>query len=245
MVGKSVLIKKWLILSVLLTGLLSGKAMAQSRFTDPGATMSSYANPTGWKKLTNKKDGWCLGWIVDTDPEKSLKAFPRLFLNSPEMAQTIPCLPPLGDWSGNRISSGFGWRNHPTLRSIRHHDGIDIAGPHQYIRATATGRVEVVGQSQSLGRYVRIDHLNSYSTVYGHLATTMVQPGQFLQIGQTLGITGRSGRATGIHLHYSVLKHNVPLNPVPYLRLAIDFVNQYQRQLNTNNFRKPTQLWPK
>ena len=219
--------------------------MAQSRFTDPGATRSSYANPTEWKKLTNKKDGWCLGWIVDADPEKSLKAFPRLFLNSPEMAQTIPCLPPLGDWSGNRISSGFGWRNHPALRSIRHHDGIDIAGPHQYVRAAATGRVEIVGHSQSLGRYVRIDHLNSYSTVYGHLATTMVQPGQFLQIGQTLGITGRSGRATGIHLHYSVLKHNVPLNPVPYLRLAVDFVNQYQRQLNTNNLRKPTKLWLK
>ena len=245
MVGKSVLIKKWLILSVLLTVLLSGKAMAQSRSTDFGSGMISHDKPTGWNDPKNKSDGLYRDWIVDADPEKSLKAFPRLFLNSPEIAQTIPCLPPLGDWSGNHISSGFGWRNHPTLRSIRHHDGIDIAGPHQYVRATATGRVEVVGQSQSLGRYVRIDHLNSYSTVYGHLATTMVQPGQFLQIGQTLGITGRSGRATGIHLHYSVLKHNVPLNPVPYLRLAIDFVNQYQRQLNTNNLRKPTQLWPK
>lgn len=219
--------------------------MSQSRFTDLGATRSSYTNPTWWNGLKDKNNGWYLDWIVNADPEQSLRAFPRLFLHSPESAQTIPCLPPLGDWSGNRISSGFGWRNHPTLQSIRHHDGIDIAGPNQYVRAAATGRVEAVDHSQTLGWHVRINHLNSYSTVYGHLAKTMVQPGQFLQIGQTLGITGRSGRATGIHLHYSVLKHNVPLDPVPYLRLAIDFVNQYQRQINTNNLRKPTKLWPK
>lgn len=232
--GKNIPIGKWLILSALLIGLVSRKAVSQSRFTSAGAMKSFYANSTGWKKWTNENDSWYLGWIVRAHPETSIRSFPRLFLHAPEMAQTIPCLPPLGNWSGNYISSGFGWRNHPTLGSIRHHDGIDIAGPHQYVRAAATGRVEVVGHSQSLGRYVRMDHLNSYCTVYGHLATTMVQPGQFLRIGQTLGITGRSGRATGIHLHYCVLKHNKPLDPAPYLRLAIDFINQYQQQLNTN-----------
>jgi len=130
---------------------------------------------------------------------------------------------------GNRVSSGFGLREHPILHSVRHHDGIDIAGPHQFVRSAATGRVAVVGKSSSLGQYVKVDHLNSYQTVYGHLALTSVQPGQSVAIGETLGIMGKTGRATGVHLHYSVLKHHRAVNPADYLTLAILFVEHYQR----------------
>lgn len=169
-------------------------------------------------------------WIVTALPDQITAQFVALFWQSPALAQTIPCLPPLGDWSGNYISSGFGWRNHPTLRTVRHHDGIDIAGPHQYVRAAAAGQVRTVSYSKTLGHYVCIDHLNSYRTVYGHLSLTLVRVGQTLRIGETLGITGRSGRATGVHLHYSITKQNVPVDPVPYLTLAIDVVRTYQQQ---------------
>ncbi|WP_461095986.1 M23 family metallopeptidase [Spirosoma luteolum] len=169
-------------------------------------------------------------WVGAATSAQVVGAFAQLFLTSPEEAQRIPCLPPVGDWWGNRVSSGFGVRRHPTLHTLRHHDGIDIAGPHQYVRAAASGRVVGVGYSSSLGRNVTINHLNSYQTVYGHLALTAVHVGQWLAIGETLGITGSTGQATGVHIHYSVLKHHQPVDPADYLTLAIRFVQRYQGQ---------------
>jgi murein DD-endopeptidase MepM/ murein hydrolase activator NlpD len=178
-------------------------------------------------------------WIATTPAGEVVAAYASVFIRAPELAQTIPCLPPLGDWSGNRITSGFGVRTHPTLHTQRHHDGIDIAGPNQYVRAAASGRVVVATYSSSLGQYVRLDHGNSYQTVYGHLALSSVRAGQWVRIGETLGITGSTGRSTGVHLHYSVLKHNVPVNPADYLLLAIRFVQQYQQLRRAGQNRKP------
>ncbi len=201
--------------------------MAQSRSCETRQTEHSKRIALNDVPALEKMNG--RAWIVVASPDEATTQFIQLFWQSPELAQTIPCLPPLGDWTSNRISSGFGWRNHPTLHTIRHHDGIDIAGPHQYVRAAATGRVKAIGYSKSLGHYVRVDHLNSYSTVYGHLAVVLVRSGQALQIGETLGITGRSGRATGVHLHYSVLKHNAPVDPTRHLTLPKDVVRTYQQ----------------
>lgn len=187
---------------------------------------------TGVEKIEEER---IRSWIAAASPEQVVFTYPLLFRRSPEIAQTIPCLPPLEDWSGNRVSSGFGHRTHPTLHTRQHHNGIDIAGFNQYVRAAASGRVIAVTYSGSLGRYVQVDHGNSYETLYGHLALTTVRVGQRIGIGQTLGITGRTGRSTGIHLHYSVLKHNVPVNPADYLLLAIRFVEQYQQHLRSGS----------
>lgn len=193
----------------------------------------SVANPDSGEDRWRKQ-------IQDASATEVIKMFTTLFWLSPELAQSIPCLPPLGDWSGNRVSSGFGWRNHPTLRTIRHHDGIDIAGPHQYVRAAANGVVAAVGKSASLGQYIRVNHLNSYTTLYSHLAMILVRPGQPIRIGETLGITGRTGRATGVHLHFSVLKQGVPVNPARYLTLAIELVNTYQQHFDRATTYQPT-----
>jgi murein DD-endopeptidase MepM/ murein hydrolase activator NlpD len=166
-------------------------------------------------------------WIQAAPADAVVAQFPRLFSLDPATAQHIPCLPPLGDWSGNRVSSGYGLRIHPVRHSMQHHDGIDLAGPNQYVRAAAVGRVVSVGYSRSLGRFVRLDHGNSYQTVYGHLALTTVRPGDELAIGATLGVSGRTGRATGVHLHYAVTKAGRPVNPAPYLLLAIQLVEAY------------------
>lgn len=176
-------------------------------------------------------------WVGTAQPEQVVAAFAQLFLLSPERAQHIPCLPPLEDWADNRVSSGFGLRLHPTLHTLRHHDGIDIAGPHQNVRSGASGRVIAVGYNKSLGRYVKVDHANSYETIYGHLALVLVKAGQMVAIGETLGITGSTGRTTGVHLHYSVLKHQQPVNPADYLTLAIRFVKRYQQQIRQTQTR--------
>jgi murein DD-endopeptidase MepM/ murein hydrolase activator NlpD len=209
-----------------------GIALLISAYTHPKAIIQSrtYSCRNNCAETSVATSDALRTWIREARPDQVVQAYSVLFTYSPELAQSIPCLPPLGDWSGNRISSGFGVRTHPTLHTQRHHDGIDIAGPNQYVRAAASGQVEAVAYSRSLGRYVRVDHGNSYHTVYGHLALQSVQKGQQVRVGETLGITGSTGRATGIHLHYSVLKHNVPINPADYLLLAIRFVNQYQKQ---------------
>lgn len=214
----------WTVFSLILSGANSPTAMNQSSEKEPFAA-HKIVRLTSPNSLNQ--------WIEEATSAQVVTAFARLFIASPEAAQRIPCLPPLGDWAGNRVSSGFGVRQHPTLHTLRHHDGVDIAGPHQYVRSAATGRVISVDYSNTLGRYVKIDHGNSYQTVYGHLALTSVRTGQEVVIGETLGITGSTGRATGVHLHYCVLKNHGAVNPADYLTLAIRFVAHYQQQQRT------------
>lgn len=158
------------------------------------------------------------------------RLFSRILGIDSDCAFSIPCLPPVGFWEGNRISSGYGWRRHPISGQHAHHAGIDIAGTHQYIRAAASGLVEQAGYDKHLGYYVRINHQNSFRTMYGHLAWVLVQAGQPVQIGDKIGILGQSGAATGLHLHYAITKNGVHLDPAPYLTLAINLVNWYQQQ---------------
>ena len=102
---------------------------------------------------------------MSAPPHEVVRLFTTLFWLVPELAQSIPYLPLLGDWSVNQISSGFSWRNHPTLRTIWYHDGIDIAGPPQYMRSAATGVIAAVGESANLGKCVQVNNLNSYTTL--------------------------------------------------------------------------------
>lgn len=156
-----------------------------------------------------------------------IRQFPYFFESNPVVAFTIPCLPPVGFWEGNRISSGFGWRKHPLKGKFQHHSGIDIAGNYQYVRTTATGLVEQVGYDNALGWFVIVNHGNSYQTIYGHLADIQVKKNQFLQVGEKIGILGNTGHSTGKHLHYAVKKNGIYVNPAEYLTLGIRFLEGY------------------
>lgn len=154
--------------------------------------------------------------------------FPQLMAVCPVVAFTIPCIPPVGAWDHNRLSSQFGWRLHPIQGRYRHHEGIDIAGPHQFVRSTASGTVIKAGYERGLGLYVIVDHGNSYQTTYGHLALISCKIGQELRIGEALGVLGRTGSATGLHLHYAVRKSGQYLNPAAYLTIGLNVVARYQ-----------------
>jgi murein DD-endopeptidase MepM/ murein hydrolase activator NlpD len=160
--------------------------------------------------------------------------FGQLVAIDPAVAFCVPCLPPVGFWEGNRVSSGYGWRRHPISGQHRLHTGIDIAGTYQHIRAAATGVVLQAGYEKRLGNFVRIDHQNGYCTTYGHLASVLVSTGQAVSIGERIGILGKSGAATGLHLHYSVSKNGVAQDPAPYLTLGLQLVHWYQRQAPRN-----------
>ncbi|MET1014866.1 MAG: M23 family metallopeptidase [Paenisporosarcina sp.] len=99
------------------------------------------------------------------------------------------------------------------------HKGIDIARPNGFaIKSTDNGIVTFTGRDGTYGNKVVVDHQNGYQTVYAHLASISVDVGQTVPQGSKLGVMGSTGRSTGIHLHFEVLKNGSQVNPMSYLR---------------------------
>ncbi len=117
-----------------------------------------------------------------------------------------------------RISSRFTNRRwHPILKRWRSHKGVDYAAPTGTpIRATGAGRVTFRGRKTGYGRVVFIEHAGKYTTVYGHLSkfASKVETGTRVQQGQLIGYVGKSGLATGPHLHYEFRVAGVHRNPL-------------------------------
>lgn len=131
----------------------------------------------------------------------------------------IPCISPLIPKQNHRITSGYGRRIHPIKHYSHFHFAIDIAALPQDVFATASGLVCKAAYEEGLGWYVLIDHLNGFKTLYGHLANVLVKPKQYIEIGNVVGVLGKSGRTTGYHLHYAIYKNQTAVNPLPYLDL--------------------------
>jgi len=125
------------------------------------------------------------------------------------------------------LSSGFGIRISPFSRAnevgdglLGYHTGLDISNTEGTpIQATADGEVVSAGWMEGYGWTVAVRHSNELETLYAHLFRIEVKQGQKVLRGDILGAMGRSGRATGVHLHYEVRRLGRPVNPQPYLRL--------------------------
>lgn len=118
--------------------------------------------------------------------------------------------------NGARLSSGFGMRKHPILGYSRMHQGIDFAAARGTpVLAAGDGVIERVGRNGSYGKYVRIRHNGTYQTAYAHLNgyAKGMKSGKRIRQGQVIGYVGSTGRSTGPHLHYEVLKNGKQINP--------------------------------
>ena len=103
----------------------------------------------------------------------------------------------------SRVSSGFGMRTHPIHRTWRAHKGIDYAAPvGTRVRAVGDGVVEFAGIKGGYGKVVILRHHGQYATVYAHLNRISVHRGTRVAQNDTIGAVGRTGWATGPHLHY-------------------------------------------
>ena len=103
----------------------------------------------------------------------------------------------------SRVSSGFGMRMHPFLQSWRAHKGIDYAAPvGTRVRAVADAVVDYAGPKGGYGNVVILRHQGQYMTVYAHLSRVAVRRGARVAQNDTIGFVGRTGWATGPHLHY-------------------------------------------
>lgn len=117
------------------------------------------------------------------------------------------------------VSSYFGKRKDPFTGKLSQHKGVDVAGPSgSNIIATAKGIITWAGKRSGYGQLIEIDHGNNLITRYGHCKSITVDVGQIVNQGQTIGIVGSTGRSTGPHIHYEVIKNGTKLNPIKYVR---------------------------
>lgn len=120
-----------------------------------------------------------------------------------------------------RITSSFGERLDPFADDSEgeFHRGIDIAAPKgTAIHATGDGVVATAGWGNGYGREVVLNHGHGITTLYAHMASIAVIPGESVTRGQVIGYVGSSGHSTGAHLHYEVRIHDTPVNPHRYMR---------------------------
>ena len=118
---------------------------------------------------------------------------------------------------GARISSRFGKRRHPILGYNKMHRGVDFAAPSGTpIYAAGDGVIEVSGWNGGYGKYVRLRHNGEYKTAYAHMKAISknARKGKRVRQGEIIGWVGTTGRSTGAHLHYEVLRGKHQVNPL-------------------------------
>ncbi len=118
-----------------------------------------------------------------------------------------------------KISSKFGMRQHPVSGYTKMHKGIDFAAPvGTPILAAGSGVVEAATRFGGYGKYIRIKHNNTYSTVYGHASRFAkgIKVGSKVVQGQVIAYVGTTGVTTGPHLHYEVLESGKQINPLKF-----------------------------
>jgi murein DD-endopeptidase MepM/ murein hydrolase activator NlpD len=182
-----------------------------------------YANleGTGLKEVVRRLDVLEKRAYVQS---KSFDDVRTLQLTAGDLAAHIPSIPPMNtDPSTYRMTSPFGLRADPILGIGKRHTGMDFAcPPGNPVYATGDGTVSLVKHERGgYGNHIEVDHGFGYVTRYAHLSRTDVEVGQKVSRGDCLGLSGRSGRITGPHLHYEVIYRKNYVNPALYMDLTI------------------------
>lgn len=125
---------------------------------------------------------------------------------------SLPSLWPL-------VEAGFVTRTFgDTVPGAGPHVGLDIAVPvGSYVRAAAAGRVEEVGEEREYGKFVRIEHEDDVHSLYAHTAWTFVSPGDSVDAGEVIALSGNTGRSSAPHLHLEIRQAGVAVDPLPFV----------------------------
>ena len=159
---------------------------------------------------------------------------------SPSAAQTAGFAPPAGaaavaltvrglpvpPLQSGTLTSGYGYRTDPLTGARAFHRGVDIAAPAGTpVAAMLFGRVAAVGESGSLGHFIRIDHGGGVEVLYAHCSRVLAAEGAVVRAGETVAFVGSTGRSTGAHLHVQVSAAGTVFGPgrlVPLTRYGGD-----------------------
>ncbi len=125
----------------------------------------------------------------------------------------VPC-------SYKKLTSPFGFRDTGIAGASTYHQGVDLsANAGTPIVASRGGTVTIATYSNSAGYYVTINHGDGFSSVYMHMTNYIVSAGQTVNQGQTIGYVGKTGIASGNHLHFGIAKNGAYVNPCNYVSL--------------------------
>jgi murein DD-endopeptidase MepM/ murein hydrolase activator NlpD len=174
---------------------------------------TSWVNKEYVVKIGNKKEQPEQPGVKEKVKETKIVKRPKSVANQEEFF-----INPINPKDWKRISSGYGTRTHPILKTVKHHTGIDIPAPKGTpVYAVLSGVIEVLTSDDINGNYIKINHQNGYMTAYCHLSAFNVKKGEFVNRGQIIGFVGSTGRATGAHLHYEVRLNSIRQDPNKYL----------------------------
>ena len=148
--------------------------------------------------------------------ERSYKEIEKMVKNKERLLASTPAIQPLSNRDLDRVSSGFGYRIDPLYKTVKFHPGLDFTAPQGTpVYATADGVVRVAGNlGNGYGNHIIIDHGYAYNTLYGHLFRLKAKRGQSVKRGEVIGYVGNTGKSTGPHLHYEVIKGKKHLDPI-------------------------------
>ena len=155
----------------------------------------------------------------------------EFYKNHEDMLSHLPAIQPVANKDLKRMASGYGYRIHPIYQTRIFHEGMDFScdiGTPVY--ATADGVIKKARWEKGYGYLITIDHGYGYETRYAHLKSFNVKPGQKVIRGETIALSGNSGRSSGPHVHYEVLQKGRPVNPANYYFMDLD-AEQYDEMI--------------
>ena len=164
----------------------------------------------------NETDGELYS-IVETQTTESLdlmKVF-HVSITESESIKQYPAITPINPTDITRISSFYGERIHPIYKRKFIHRGLDLASP-KGTPVIATGDGIVLGTKRvgGYGKQITIGHKDDYTSRYAHLSKILVNKGDTISRGDTIGKVGSTGLSTGNHLHYEISHHNRHIDPL-------------------------------
>ncbi len=153
--------------------------------------------------------------FVLQDRQDKLSAMEVMLMGRSLQSQSQPLGKPVkGGW----LSSSFGYRTDPISGKRVFHPGIDVAGRSGMpVTSIASGIVTWSGAYQGYGNLVEISHGNGYMTRYAHNKENLVNVGEKVEKGQVIAVMGSTGRSTGAHVHFEVVKNGSNVNPYNYI----------------------------
>jgi len=202
---------------------LGGRLVSQSDLDKDEFDFNAVPAVGGPKDVTNRESVPLADFLnmldqLETemeDRDQKLSVLESLLMSRSLSERVMPSGRPVEDgW----LSSRYGKRNDPFTGKQDFHKGLDFAGKKgSEVIAVGDGVVSWAGKKSGYGQLIEINHGNGYSTRYGHNQSHMVKVGDTVKKGQQIALMGSTGRSTGPHVHFEVLRNGKKVNPSGFI----------------------------
>ena len=161
-----------------------------------------------------------------SEPEKEEATQPQISAPELESSPEPEILPEVApsyvfplEYADAAVNDSYGWREHPVSKNVSFHSGVDLDAPAgSNVLAVADGTVLNAEYNQAYGYFVLLEHEDGVQTFYAHMQELLANPGDEVKQGQSIGLVGSSGWATGPHLHLGVLIDGEAVDPLEALK---------------------------